>query len=220
MNRTILVTGLSLLAAGTLSSAANADVYTDATGDIFDAGLVNLDIVSVSMTNDATFLYFDLTVADLNADWGKYLLLIDSGPGGDTANPWGRDIDTNGVGLDAFMGSWIDGGGGAISYTYDGAWNDNGTTTPAIDFGLSTISYALPLTSLGLAAGQSFFFDVASTGGGDGDPAIDLLSTDVTQPGWGQGSTIGTMLEYHVVPAPSVLAAFSVLALVGSRRRR
>ena len=32
-------------------------VYSDATGDLFDNGLTNLDIVSVEMSNDDSFLY-------------------------------------------------------------------------------------------------------------------------------------------------------------------
>ena len=63
-------------------------------------------------------------------------------------------------------------------------------------------------------------FEIATTGGGQGDPAIDLLGGEGTQPGWGQGSqsTDWSYYEFSTVPAPGVLALFAVAGI--TRRRR
>ncbi len=65
----------------------------------------------------------------------------------------------------------------------------------------------------------SIDFEIATTGGGWGDPAIDLLGGEGVQPGWGQGSTSTDWMHYDfsAVPAPSALA---LLAIGGLARRR
>ena len=62
-------------------------------------------------------------------------------------------------------------------------------------------------------------FEVATTGGGWGDPAIDLLGGEGTQPGWGQGSqsTDWNYYQFSTIPSPGALA---LLALAGLARRR
>ena len=70
--------------------------------------------------------------------------------------------------------------------------------------------------ALGVNGVTEIGFEVGTTGGGWGDPAIDLLGNEGTQPGWGGGSTI-TDLQYFTIPAPSALA---LLAMAGLSRRR
>ena len=72
------------------------------------------------------------------------------------------------------------------------------------------------LSGVGLSVGDTFSFDLASTGGGGGDPAIDLLSTDVVQAGWGKNSTAPMAYSYTVVPTPGVLALIGL----SNRHRR
>ena len=108
----------------TFASVAHAggvgSTYVDASGDIFDSNLSNIDILNATFSNDATNLYLSVAVnADVaTTDWGKYLVFIDSTPsigafsglnGNDPFNnPWNRRVGSP-AGIDAFVGSWIDG---------------------------------------------------------------------------------------------------------------
>ena len=72
-----------------------------------------------------------------------------------------------------------------------------------------------------IASGATGFdFEMATTGGGVGDPAIDLLGGEGTQPGWGGGSTSTDWMHYEfsAIPAPGVLALFAIAGI--TRRRR
>ena len=96
-----------------VASVALGDIYVDPTGDIA-TGNPNLDITQVEITDNGEDLFVSMTVADLDADWGNYLLFtsLPGEPGsGDNDNPWGRNIsglaDAN-----FFTGSWLSGGGG------------------------------------------------------------------------------------------------------------
>ena len=200
---------------------AAADFYSDASFDIHDQSLSNLDLTGAEITNDADNLYVSIFVDDINADWGKYVMMIDvleaPGPGSDS-NPWGRNIDTS-SGIDAFMGSWVDGGGGSQLFTYSEAWNSSGAADVTIVWSENRIDYSISLGALGLSIGDTFAFDIGTTGGGDNDPAIDLLSTNAVQPGWGQGSYSPMAYSYNVIPTPGVISLALVCGL-GSRRRR
>ena len=81
------------------------------------------------------------------------------------------------------------------------------------------------LESLGLAAGDTFRFDVATTGGADGGSSVDLLSTDAIRPGWGfdEDSTLDltyTVAGSTVVPGIGGIAALAGLGLGRRRRNR
>lgn len=119
------VAGLAVL----IAVSAWADVFNDSTGDI-DAGLSNgagtLDILSVEVTHDATDVMFSLTVGgDVSTtDWGKFMIgIATGGTGSTTDNGWGRPItlDSPIGGMDFWIGSWVDGGGGAQLWSYNGA---------------------------------------------------------------------------------------------------
>src|SRR6476660_3389503 len=169
------------VAAGLLiGSAAQAAVYTDATGENFD-GNAHMDITSVQVTNDATNITFQINLNGSIAnptDWGKYLVGIDTNAAtGDTGtpvgNPWGRNIRMAN-GMDAFIGSWVDSGGGVQPFTFaGGSWTQHGQTSPVLGSNSTTITTSL--ASLGLAPGQTFNFDVYTSGGGNGDSANDAL---------------------------------------------
>ena len=205
---------------------AVASVYTDPVGDIA-TGNSNLDITQVEVTDDGTDLIVRVTVDDLDGDWGKYLFFMDgwAGGGDDNDNPWGRDI--GGLsGMDVFVGSWLDGGGGADPYEHaGGSWGGLSYAVSVwADWDNNTIQwnfydFVAGLSSEGITG---FDFEVATTGGNWGDPAIDLLGGEGTQPGWGGGSTSTDRMHYDfsTVPAPGALALIGLAGLAGRRRRR
>lgn len=237
---------LSAIAAlAMIAGAAQADIYTDnsgssdAGGDIhpffFDQGFEHLDITQVEVTNDASFVYFDISVVgDLDStSWGKYLIGMDTGRvAGSNADAWGRNISWGGDGLTDFVGSWADDGGsgaGGELHAWDGsAWSMTDATYLAgteiagddTNHAAGTQRIAVSLAALGLSVGDSFLFDVASTGGGF-DPGVDHLSqSGFATDDWGVQSATGQYLSYTIVPAPGSAALLGLGGLVGLRRRR
>tara|TARA_B100001059_G_scaffold236806_1_gene290673 strand:+ start:12674 stop:13324 length:651 start_codon:yes stop_codon:yes gene_type:complete len=214
-----LVTASALL----IAVPAMAATYTDPTGDIA-TGNPNLDIVSVDVSHTISDVVISMKLDDLNGDWGKYGLVLDFkfGGAGDNDNPWSRDI-AGLEGIDMFVGTWIDNGGGIAEYYYTPAgW----APTPLgvsmnVDFANSTISWTLGgfASQLSAFGADTFGFELFTTGGNEGDPAIDLLGGEGTQPGWGNGS-VSTDLSYYSIPAPGALALLGLAGLAGRRRRR
>lgn len=97
--------------------------YADSTNDLFDNGLANLDITSVSVWNDAYNIYFAVTTRGF-FDWTKYGIMMGDASGTGTAsNPWGRPHDTNGQNISHFAGAWVDGGGGTQHWWYTNSWS-------------------------------------------------------------------------------------------------
>ena len=226
-----------------LCTAAQAGVvgttYTDATGDVFDSSLTNIDLVSARFSNDATHLHLSVTVrGDLSATTsGDYLVFIDRTPslgmsgtgdgGGPRGNPLHRTIASTPAGTDTFIGSWLEDGGGNRSYAFEGnRWNHKESGTPDLSRAADgTVSWTFSLESLGLAAGDTFHFDIATKGESGVGSSIDLLSTDVIRPGWGfdEDSTLDltyTVAESTAVPGLAGTAALAGLGLVRRRRTR
>jgi hypothetical protein len=83
----------------------------------------------------------------------------------------------------------------------------------------NTVTWTVSLAALGVGAGQTFYFDIATSGGGN-DPGVDHLSrADQATPGWGTASTSGNFLAYTTVPTPGALALLGLAGLAGRRRR-
>lgn len=214
------------LAVTALSGFASADVYTDATGDMFDNGLTHLDMTAVEVTNTLTDISFKISVvADpiTTPDWGKYQVGIDTNPAtGDTSangNPWNRRVSMSG-GMDAWLGSWVDSGGGVQPWTHAaGAWTQNGQF-PVVISGNST-TLTVPLASLGLIPGQTFLFDVYATGGGN-DGANDALSVSgIASSNWDVNFQTQGGLSYTVaIPEPTTLGLLAGASVLGLRRRK
>ena len=227
--------------AGLLAVSAGADIITDQTGDI-DPGLATgdgtLDIISMEVTHNATDLMFSLTLNGniSSTDWGKFMIgIATGGTGTTTGNGWGRPINLNSPigGMDFWIGSWVDGGGGAQLWSYSGAtWSNLGapgsyTMTPGAQ---SVLAYTVALATLGLANGDTFFFDAYSSGGGNTDTAIDALSNpNFSVTSWDQTYTStngGTGLSSYTIsssipePATMSLIGLGALSVLGLRRRR
>ncbi len=240
---------MSVVAIALLAGAAQADVYMDNTGshlsggDVHDffhsQGFDHLDITQVEVTNDASFVYFDITVAgDLDATtWGKYIIGIDTGrnAGDNSTDPgsWNRNVDW-GRGITDFVGSWADDGGsgaGGELRSFDGsAWNlTDATYAAGTDINADDSQHAagvqrigLSLAALGLSAGDVIEFDVFSSGGG-ADPGVDHLSrSDFATDDWANQSVAGNFLSYTIapIPTPGSAALLGLGGLLSMRRRR
>ena len=260
MRRSFAVTVAGVVAAlatTVFGAQGTTSPYTDPAGDI-DPGIASAggtaDILGMEVSNTPTDISFKLTVnGNINAgtggvDWAKFMIGIATGKtdGTQTGNGWGRPINLSTdndpfapqiVGMNYWIGSWVDGSGGSQLWNYSGsAWTGPGalgsySLTPGVT---SEINYSVPLASLGLAPGDTFYFDAYSSGGGSGDSAIDSLANPtVSITSWGQTYTSfltsagGPGLNSYTVsavPEPSSIAAVSVAgaAIAGHllRRRR
>ncbi|GEM_PF-1474396 len=227
--RVITTTTLLLFALQATAQAGYVSEYTDAAGDI-PVENANLDIVSAMVSHTDSSLTISMTVADLNADWGKYMVLIDTGIlGGDHSNPWGRDITYgDGINVDFALGSWLDNGGGTtglMSWDSMGGWGYFYDVEQSIDWDNDTVSWTIDAGGffefyVNSSEGYGGFeFDIVSTGGGDNDPAIDFMGGEGIQGGWGNGSTMTDMFTY-TLPAPGALALLGLAGLAGRSRRR
>ena len=226
------VAGLAVL----LAVSARADTYTDSTADIdpgISTGGGTLDIVSMEVTHNATDLMFTLTVNGniSTTDWGKFMIgLATGGTGTTSSDGWGRPIYLNspGGGMDYWIGAWVDSGGGAQTWSYSGAaWTGptaagSYVMTPGAQ---STLDITVSLASLGLANGDTFYFDAYSSGGGGTDSAIDALSNpNISITGWSEVYTSSTAngLYSYTIPEPATMSLIGLgaLAAFGFRRRR
>ena len=223
----LLTAALAVFAAVAPASADFVTTYTDSTNDLFDNGFGNLDIQSVSWTQvdtgDGWDLNLSITTRDW-ADWTKFMVFLNLPIGGSTnSNPWKRAIDLNGQGASVFLGAWADGGGGNQAWVYDpgaSAWSVYPVTfAQSIDVATKTLTVRVGSASYD-DVGFSFWFDVATSGGGSNDPGIDHLSrSDMATSGWGSASVAGNFLQFTVVPAPGAVALLGLAGLVGRRRR-
>ncbi|RLS90699.1 MAG: PEP-CTERM sorting domain-containing protein [Planctomycetota bacterium] len=213
----LLATSLACTAA--IATAAQGTIYTDSTFDLFDNGLDNLDISGVDISDDGTNLSIAITTRGFQT-WTKYMIFIDSAAGGTTSNAWSRPVNLTSD-IDYFVGSWVDAStdnSQFVSWT-GSAWNWGSESTLSNSVSANTVTWSFSLASLGLSAGQTFYFDVATSGGG-GDPGVDHLSrSDMATSGWGSPSTSGNFLGYTTVPAPGAIALLGLAGLFGRRRR-
>ncbi|MBU3728207.1 MAG: hypothetical protein FGM37_03025 [Phycisphaerales bacterium] len=218
-----------LCAAAAHAGILGSQTYNDSSNDI-DPGIANaggtLDLLSMEVSNSATDLVFRLTVnGSLNStDWGKFMIGISTGGAGDTAgNGWGRPISMTSSlgGMDYWIGSWVDSGGGAQLWNYSASsWSGPGGLA-GYSFSGNQITYTMSLSSLGLSIGDTFFFDAFSSGGGGGDSAIDALANpSVSVTGWNGPYTSSSNFSYTLVPGPGAMALIGVAGLLARRRRR
>ena len=218
--KNLIATASALLVSSTVQAGAVGS-YSDATFDLFDNGLDNLDISSVGVSNDSANITFAVTTRGFQ-NWTKYMIVIDSDPtGGTGTNAWSRPWDLNGPQIEHFIGGWVDAlSNNSQNVTFrNGGWDWGNYETFSSSVSGNTVSFTVSLASLGLSAGQNFSFDVGTSGGGN-DPAIDVLSrSTIATTGWGSPSVSGTFLNYTVTPTPGAIALLGLAGLAGSRRR-
>jgi MYXO-CTERM domain-containing protein len=216
--KSLIALGSALIVAG----AANAAVYNDATGDLFDNSMTNLDIQSVQVSDNGSNITFSVTTVGFQ-NWTKYMIFIDTDPtGGTSSNAWSRPVDLSGASIEHFIGGWVDqGSNNSQNVTFrNGGWDWGNYETFSSSVSGNTVSYTVSLASLGLSAGSTVYFDVATSGGGN-DPGVDHLSRSTpATPGWGTASTAGAFLAYQVSPAPGAVALLGLAGLAGTRRRK
>lgn len=227
--RAAAVWGACLLMAGTAWAAS----YTDSTndGDIFQT-FPHLDISGVDVTNTATHISFDIHLvgSPIVTNWGEYQISIDSIAGGTTSGtvPPNRPVSMS-SGMDYYIRSWHS---GAELYRWEetgpywaldhATWQGStDISTPSKTF--FTVNLTTTLASLGLSNGDSFAFDVWSSGGTPTDSAVDALANPLaTAAGndWVSAYDAGNnVFHYTVVPEPASLA-LGVLGLATLLTRR
>ena len=214
-------------------------LFSDAIGDI-DAGISTgngtLDLVSMEVSHTATDIQFKLTVNGNigTTDWGKFMVGIanNKGYGTSSSDGWARPItmSANG-GMTNWLGSWVDGGGGAENRSNQTSWGLTGATYNS-NFGnfalaagaQSTITYGVSIASLGMSIGDTFRFDAYSSGGGNADSAVDALANpNVAITSWSQAYDSGTSNSFSytltAIPAPGAIALVGLAGLVARRRK-
>lgn len=229
---------LSTFAAAALAvGTSSAQIFNDAINDIdpgISTGGGTLDILSTEVSNPtASDIRFNITVNGniSTTDWGNFMVgIATGGTGTTTGNGWSRPINLNSPigGMNYWIGSWVNGGGGAQLWSYNGtSWVEQTGSVPAISLTAGTtsqISLTMPLTSIGSPG--LFYFDAYSSGSGAPDSAVDALSNpNIAITGWGGPYTSsqnppGTGIS--VVPEPSTYALLGLgaLALGGYAARR
>ncbi len=196
---------LAAIAALAFTTTSHAAFYADTTGDEF-TGNPHMDITSCEVTNDFANLIFKINLAGdpVAVNWGKYCLGIDTnattGDFGPNGNGWGRKISMT-AGMDYWIGTWVDGGMGAGLSAYDGAfWTGIGGAT--VSKTTSNVTITMPISALNKTYGDSFDFDIYTTGGGT-DPAIDALANPAQTVGnWGDFYSSALVKTYTLVTPP------------------
>lgn len=238
MNITKQLTAITAAGMSLVGSAAAA-TYNDATGDLLGATswATHLDITSVEVNNTATDISFKINLAGNptgGTSWGEYQIGIDSILGGATSGvvPNGRPITMSIGGMDYWIRSWDT---GAETYHWNSSgpfWaQDNATWAPPSAIQLpsktaSSVTLTTTLASLGLSFGDSFSFDVSSSGGTPTDSAVDALANPdptVASGDWVTAYDSGlNVYSYTVVPEPTtiVLGVLGVAAFRVLRKRK
>jgi hypothetical protein len=220
-----------------LSPASKATVYGDSTGETISASI--LDISSVEVTHTPTDLVFKINLVGdpVATDWGKYMIGLDTTLGGDVAgNGWGRPIGMS-TGMDYWVGSWVDSGNGVQVHQYSGVWSQIGASGPfaggppapglAISKAPNEVLITIPQSLIGIGAGSTICFDVYTSGGGNGDGAIDALGNPLQSiANWGDYYNSGSQYNVYTIPAvpePTSMGLVfggAALLLVNSVRRK
>ena len=138
-----------------LTPSGWAAVYPDTVGDQAGSGDSEVDIRSVEVTNDATNISFKITlVGDIAAaNFGNYHIGFDTVPGGKTTTgvAWGNTFGMS-SGMDYWLGSWVNFGGGSElhQYTGDGTSNVWGPTIggTSVALGQFDTTITIPLSAL------------------------------------------------------------------------
>jgi hypothetical protein len=222
------------LALGLLTPSGWAAIYPDTVGDQAGSGDSEVDIRSVEVTNDTSNISFKITlVGDITAsNFGNYHIGFDTVPGGKTTTgvAWGNPIGIS-SGMDYWLGSWVNFGGGSELHQYsgDGTSNTWGPTIAGTSVALSQFdtTITIPLSALNLSNGSVVKFDVWSTYGQPGGQSAYDASSNPTQtvadPWNGTPYNSGALVSTYtvvVVPEPASIAACGAIVAMALVRRR
>jgi hypothetical protein len=199
--------------------------------------------IGTSGTNSDYYADYEVGI-QTNPSTGQTAINTEYGTGDPTVgNPYGSNIGIS-TGMNYFIGSYLAGpsySGGAQLYSYSSAagvgWTQLGSTasiTEVTGNGSGTggsLSFAFPLSALGLASGGSFNFDVWTTysGGQGAYDALDNVGTgSATAPYSGAsydsatapGSTFASTMYTVSVPEPASLGIICACSLLLGTRRR
>lgn len=213
------------------------------TGNANGSGTDGTQIGSVVVNNDANNITFTINSPQTMDQYIFYaieLQIIGQAGSGDTGlvNPWGEHVGIS-TGENALINTW---GTGATPGTFSGGvWTMGaGGSFAAGGVGSTFATITVPLSSLNLSVGNSFYFDVvssyASPGGQAAYGALDNTSWPAEsdnsyQPWLGSnfydsatdagGTKFGTAATlYTVVPEPVASALLGAGALIVLIRRR
>ena len=243
MKTTSLIT--SALAALALTALpAKAQFTYTGTGDANGAVSTGAGFNSAVVQNDASTITFTLNTTGTEDSYIFYTIEIQQlglGGSGSTSlvNPWGESIGIS-TGVNALINTWNT---GASELTYSGGtWTQNDSESyVAGGTGSSFVKITAPLSSLGLSAGNSFYFDVVSSYANptaqSAYGALDSLGypaeSDNQYTPWNGtsyydsatdavGTTFGTAASEYtvVVPEPTSLALLGLGGLVVILRRK
>lgn len=250
--KTILSISSALAVLAMASVPAQATNYTG-TGTANGGGSNGEGISSVAINNDASDITFTINSSAAQSAYVQYFVLmqyVGQGASGSTAllnsagalNGWGPSLGIS-TGENAFLATWNT-GASAVTYS-GGVWTQNASVSyDAGGTGSGFVTFTVPLSSLGLNLGSSFYFDVVSSyPNGVGQSAYGSLDsiggypaeTDSAYTPWngtsaydaatdGSGTSFGTtgrMYTVVAVPEPATLALLGggVVLLLAQRRR-
>jgi len=232
---------ISLLAVAALPAAAQQTYAgtgeadgTTADGDGISSVVVNNNASSISFTINssapmASYIFYSVEIQQVGQGGSGYTGFV---------NPFGPAVGIS-TGENAVIDTY---GNGATPYVYSGGSFNTAGGIPYAAGGTGTTSATItvPLSAVGLALGNSFYFDVVSgyTSVVNGGPQAAYGALDNTgyvpesdgqyQPYDGvahydsatsAGTTFGTAAtEYTVVPEPSTCALIGLGALAFGRR--
>ena len=237
---------ISVLAILAVSSAMAQVTYTGTGNSLGSSPADGGAISSVVVNNDANNITFKINTTATQSTYIFYsieLQIVGQAGNGSTSlvNPWGEHIGAS-TGLNALINTYSDSGASALTYG-GGTWTQNASGAYAAGgagFNFSTIT--MPLTSLGLSAGNSFYFDVISTyaasptgqsayGALDSVTGYPAESDNSYQPWLGSnyydsasagasGSTFGTTATLYTVtavpePITTTLVGLGALVIMG-----
>lgn len=214
------------------------------TGNVNGGGAVDgAGISSLVVNNDANNITFTINSTQAQASYIFYsieLQIIGQAGSGDTSlvNPWGENVGIS-TGENAVVNTW---GTGATPGTFSGGiWTMGaGGSYVAGGTGSTFATMTVPLSSLGLVVGNSFYVDVvssyASPGGQSAYGALDNTSwpaeTDNSYQPWlgsnhydsatdAGGTIFGTVATmYTVIPEPVTSALLGMGTLIILIRRK
>ncbi len=208
----------------------NSVTFSDSPTDAYFSADGTAEILSMEVSNTASDISFSLTVGGnvATTDWVKFLVGISTGasPSTTTGNGWGRPINMDSPvgGMNYWLGLWVDGGGAAEFWSYDGtSWVGGAAPTFSITSGAqSVINFTLPLSAIGISLNDTIYFDAYTSGGGQTDSAIDALANPTQSiTNWEETYTSEVkaspadpgIYSYTAVPEPSTYGLIALAAL-------